>query len=667
MVGTQPSAYVLRVTSSRRRLPLLILVLCGGLVLTGCASGPPPVATPQPEPAAGEDDPGGPGAYEVVEETDCEDSEFECVTLAVPRDHFAEDAPVWEVTFGIRRADGDEAMGTFVTATGGPGSSGLAVADDYTEAMSEEIRENYDIVFFDQRGIGESQPFRCDDAIEDYFSAGSDFLDPAQRDDFIAEGENFVTECVAESSVPEEEIPYYATAQAAEDLEAFRDYLGVDQLALYGESYGTQYVQTYAAAYPDNVSALIVDGVVDLSDQAIPYYTGVDRAEGDVLERILDACDDESTCRTDAPGDSLEGYDELAEQLTDDDTIRFDYPLADGMTEQRDFDASMLEAAASGYLGFDADRMQIERAVNSGIEGNLVPLARLAYNTFGVDPDSLDADDVPVDESFSDALFFAVECQDYAFFPEEDSTRARLDAWIEAAQAGGSEDERLSGAVYGDLTCLFWPGTPTSDDRPELVQDNDYPVLVMTADTDTPTPTPNALSVFGQVDNASLVLLRGGPHVIYGRGDSCVDDPVTELLVNGEAPDVQVTICEGDVAIPYLPNAPDDAVAYDTAEATVAAVSNMILGNSEYYDWDGSGSLEVGCDFGGSLSYAPGTGSDIAVTFDACEFTDGVPVAGTGALINFTRASFEVTLPFAQLSYSADGAIGGTFRDVPVG
>ena len=34
------------------------------------------------------------------------------------------------------------------------------------------------------------------------------------------------------------------TTQAVEDLEAFREWLGVEKLALYGESYGTQYVQT---------------------------------------------------------------------------------------------------------------------------------------------------------------------------------------------------------------------------------------------------------------------------------------------------------------------------------------------------------------------------------------------------------------------------------------
>ncbi len=56
--------------------------------------------------------------------------------------------------------------------------------------------------------------------------------------------------CLAETKAVPADLPYYSTRQAVEDLEAFRQYLGVDKIALYGESYGTQYVQTYAARTP---------------------------------------------------------------------------------------------------------------------------------------------------------------------------------------------------------------------------------------------------------------------------------------------------------------------------------------------------------------------------------------------------------------------------------
>ena len=54
----------------------------------------------------------------------------------------------------IRPATGDR-LGTFVTITGGPGSAGIASADDYTSYMSDQITEHYDLVFLNQRGSGD--------------------------------------------------------------------------------------------------------------------------------------------------------------------------------------------------------------------------------------------------------------------------------------------------------------------------------------------------------------------------------------------------------------------------------------------------------------------------------------------------------------------------------
>ena len=58
------------------------------------------------------------------------------------------------MTFAVLPATGDR-LGAFVTATGGPGSSGIAAADSYTDALDPAIPESYDIVFFDQRGVAD--------------------------------------------------------------------------------------------------------------------------------------------------------------------------------------------------------------------------------------------------------------------------------------------------------------------------------------------------------------------------------------------------------------------------------------------------------------------------------------------------------------------------------
>ena len=56
---------------------------------------------------------------------------FSCVTLSVPVDHAQPAGEHWDVTFGAAPGAAATGSGVYVTATGGPGSSGLAVADAY--------------------------------------------------------------------------------------------------------------------------------------------------------------------------------------------------------------------------------------------------------------------------------------------------------------------------------------------------------------------------------------------------------------------------------------------------------------------------------------------------------------------------------------------------------
>jgi pimeloyl-ACP methyl ester carboxylesterase len=587
----------------------------------------------------------------------CPDSRFECITLAVPRDHFSGDATTWDVTFGIQRA-AVEAKGTFVTITGGPGTSGLLLADAYTDFMAPEITDNFDIVFVDQRGIGASRPLRCDEAAASYYRVSSDPSDPDQRDQVEAETQSFVDDCVAEAGVAEGDLPYYSTVQAVEDLEAFRTYLGVDQLHLYGESYGTQYVQTYAAAHPDRVASLIVDGVVDLTVDVLDYYVEGAQAHDDALIATLTACAADEACASDAGGDGLAAYDTLSAAL-DEGPIEYEYPMSDGTSQTRSFTANDLDLATVGFIGSLGDRMLLQRAVGAASAGNLVPLARMAYSSIFVNPETLD---VTPDPSWSDAMYYAVECQDYDFFADIGSPRRRLDMWIDTALAAGIEEFRLQTIAFGDLPCLLWPGTGEQwtttggarAERPDPIVDPPYPTLVLTADTDAATPVANAMRVFSRLENSHLIVLQGGPHVIFDWGYTCVDELVSTFIATGEPPPTRVTICDGDVADPYVPIAPEEPADYDDAIETMTIIDNQLFWSTSYVYWDGAEAFTEGCDFGGSVEYAP-TDVGVDVTLDACEFTEGYAVSGTGAVETETGiVRLDVEIPDGELTYETE-------------
>ncbi len=218
---------------------------------------------------------------------------FECITLTVPLDHFHDTGKTTEVTFAIKRhtAKGP-GKGVFVTATGGPGTSGIQSAVSYRDSFAKSVQQDYDIVFFDQRGAHLSGDLTCPDAAAAFYRTDSSPADSTATTGLGADAQAFVDDCLAESKADPDLLPYYATKQVAEDIETFRQYLGVDKIQLYGESYGTQLAQTYAAAHPDRIAGLFLDGPVDLSRSMMDYYQEQTKGFEEALDghpaRLLD-------------------------------------------------------------------------------------------------------------------------------------------------------------------------------------------------------------------------------------------------------------------------------------------------------------------------------------------------------------------------------------------
>ena len=147
-----------------------------------------------------------------------------------------------------------------IYVVGGPGGSGLAVADDYLSAYDAKLTENMDIVFFDQRGIGPDHGLACPKAQAIFDTAETSIKQPEAA---IAIAKAYATDCPAELK-SRDLLPYVDTEQAIRDVELFRQAIGSPQIWIYGESYGTQFAQQYATAFPTSVKGVVVDGVVDL-------------------------------------------------------------------------------------------------------------------------------------------------------------------------------------------------------------------------------------------------------------------------------------------------------------------------------------------------------------------------------------------------------------------
>jgi pimeloyl-ACP methyl ester carboxylesterase len=562
---------------------------------------------------------------------------WKCITLTVPADHFHNSGMTTKVTFALKRHSGSgPAKGTWVTITGGPGTAGIYSAVDYTDTFAPSVRRDYDLVFMDQRGSGQSGGFTCPNAALDLYTDQSDPNKPGGDAEVKSAARDFVEDCLDESSVAEDMLPFYGTRQAVEDLEAFRLWLGVNKLALYGESYGTQYVQQYAAAHPNNVQVLMIDGPVDLKTNGPEYYVEGTIAFDQTLQATLLACTTEELCSRDVKGgNELGAYDKLAARL-DNGPITYTFTFRNGSQEQRQFTATDLENAAAGALNNRTRRRMLQRAMAAASHGEVWRLARLAYDGVAQDPDTLE----PIlDPSWSDALYYAVECMDYSYFPNAGTPNQRAQAYLDYGRAHGVFDHRILSSYLGDLPCVYWPTQAGPKPRPTPRPDAPYPLVVMGSTTDPLTPFGNAQRIVerrGNNPNGTwLIYQPGGPHVIYGRYESCPDDYVTDMLVKDKYPNQHTLTCPGGVAADYV-RTPDASQILDSGRKTLlVAYDGELNYGVDYWYWDYSSPLKFGCEFGGTIRYTA-TANGSHVVLDHCSFLEGSSASGSGSINDYT-------------------------------
>jgi pimeloyl-ACP methyl ester carboxylesterase len=566
-------------------------------------------------------------------------SEFTCVTVTVPLDHFdPANTQTIDVVFAILPATG-RAKGAFVTATGGPGSSGIAVADGYTSLFAPSIRERFDIVFFDQRGIGLSQGQDCPEASAVYYQTDAPAATPDRQAALAASARAFAETCVAELSSPEL-LPYVGTDQAVEDLERFRQLLG-EKLWLYGESYGTQYAQAYAAAHGDQLGGLLLDGTVDLTLTAPQYFREQAGAFEHALLATTSDCDRRPRCRADAGADALAAYDRLAAKLARAPmAIRF--PLPSGGRATRELTLSDLETVAASAVYGQFGRLLLQRGIAYASRGQPTYLLRLLYFFLGADPETLE---VEPDPSFSDAMYYGVECRDYSYYsgtPEEQAAQ-----WFAEGAAVESAVPRMGFIFYGDLPCLYWKDAAQDVSRPAPLRAEGVTTIVLGADTDPATPYGNGVAVYRRLADGYLITQEGGPHVIFGRGRACPDEIVTAFLVDGVPPADRETVCPGAVADPYVPIAPPSALGYRTPRAALASAEREIAYLPEYNAWSGSGTGAAGCTTGrrGRITFRFVSDTRVAFRLRRCGFTPGLTLTGTGSYdYGDDRFELDVTL-----------------------
>ncbi len=260
-----------------------LAVAAGMAVTAGLAAAPAAHASPA---AAGPlrwapcDDPAKPGA--------------ECATLSVPVDWAHPGGPRLELAVARRKAtDPGARVGSMVFGPGGPGDSGVRMVTDRVSRFSPEVRRRFDIVSFDPRGVGRSNPVTCSSGLLAE-RPSPELKSQADFDATMAYNRRLRADCRARTGPV---FDHLDTAQTVRDVDALRVALGERKLTFHGSSYGTLLGAQYAETYPRRVRAMVLESVMDHSVAATRDFLRAEAASGDdSFREFVKWCDATAHC-----------------------------------------------------------------------------------------------------------------------------------------------------------------------------------------------------------------------------------------------------------------------------------------------------------------------------------------------------------------------------------
>ena len=430
----------------------------------------------------------------------CKRADSQCMRVAVP---FDRRAGTGRIGLYVQRIQSrPPGAGTLIVLPGGPGQSAGARLGELLQALGPAVRQRWSIVVFDPRGTGESGVVRC----------------PTLQDDTTLRSTEAASDCARRL---EGRRSQYTTWDNVQDLEAVRNSLRVERVALYGTSYGTRVAMGYAAAYPQHVQRLVLDSVV-----APDGPSGVALESFAAMRRILT-----TLCPR---------YCQGATQNLVAETTRLAAQLGVRPMVGTTFDAqgrrhpASIDALGLLDLLFAADRQPAIRgglaaAITSAQHGDPAALLRLAAAGRVVRLKQL--------TEFSAGTYAATNCTDLQppWDPAADlpARIAQIDASLatigDAAFVPFNRQTALRGGLFS--LCLAWPNAVAP---PPAVawQPIAAPTLILAGAQDIRTPLENARQVARRVPTASVLVVRSAGHSVFGSdADGCAHQAVVKFLV----------------------------------------------------------------------------------------------------------------------------------------
>jgi len=418
-----------------------------------------------------------------------------CGILIVPERRGAAQGRSLRLRFVVLREGPATGLDPIVYISGGPGEptriDAASIGSWWSWFRREPWLKGRDLVLFDQRGVGMSEPrMECPEVADAAYRVLSDAVSVKASNALWAAA---AATCHARLAATGIDLASYNTAAIAADLKSLLARLDYRSPVLLASSYGTRVALRLAADPAVGARAMVLDAV-DPPDAS--EYIDSARNAASAFARLFENCAEDPACDRAFPklAESFErvvrraGVQPLTVALAD--------PRGKAMTARLD-DAKLIELLF--YAFYDPRRLEelpaIISALAAGDTAPLKPLLRLAVQNYNADEVSL-------------GLFLSVECHDnFPFNPR---------AAVERASATAPLFRNFALANLPLAACPVWPsGSATELDRAPFSAD--VPVLMLSGDLDPATPPDWAARTAARLPHGYNVKFHGIGHGVLGE------------------------------------------------------------------------------------------------------------------------------------------------------
>jgi pimeloyl-ACP methyl ester carboxylesterase len=422
-------------------------------------------------------------------------SAYLCADLTVPLNYADPSAGTIKLALAELPATGKHVVGDLVMNPGGPGASGIQFLEQAN--FPAPLQASFNLVSFDPRGIGASDPVTCvgSAGIRSMVALDPDPTTPVEIGSVVRATKAFDHACAARTSAGL--LHNVTTMDTARDMDRIRAALGQAKLDYFGLSYGTYLGELYAEMFPSHVQAMVLDGAVDpaLSDNAVAAQQAAGFQSD--LEDFFAWCPTDQSCTQELPGGARSSYRRLMRSIQEGHPLFANLQPQFGGKQRVTF--GVAETAVLGSLYSTQTWGDLAQAIAQGLAGDGSLLVALAYGYEGLQADG------HFDNSM--AANAAINCTDRSY-PTSVGTYEQL-----AAQLQKAYPDFGALSAWSNIECAYWPVHSTAGPAP--ARTSHTPILVIGSTGDPATPYAWAKAVTRELGDARLLTRRGPGHTGY--------------------------------------------------------------------------------------------------------------------------------------------------------